>query len=203
MKYYFIIFLLIAFLPMFTHAAEYVVSPLLVEHDVQPRDMFEETVKITNTTDQPIRIFPTVNEITLGEDGGIKTFTQASMSDNTNSVTSWIAVSRASMQIAPRDTVKLPIIFTVNPNAVPGEYHAFVGFADGSIRDEAEAKVMAGKAPGVVIRLSLVEKKSEYLRLNRFNISHFVKSFLATVELVLVCLSLVSIKPYQSCVEQS
>lgn len=172
-KYIFLLSTLI-FFPSISLGANYVVTPLLIEHDVQPRDMFEEVVKITNTTDQPIRIFPTVNEITLGEDGEIKGFTPVSMSNGATSVTSWIAVSRASMEIAPRDTVKLPVNFTVNPNAVAGEYHAFVGFADGANRDEAEKKVADGSAPGVVVRLSLVEKKSEYLRLNRFAISHFV-----------------------------
>lgn len=155
-------------------AADYAVAPLLIENTIQPRDIFEESVKITNTTDRKIRIFPTVNAITVGEEGEVKSFVPASMSDNTSSITSWIAVTRGRVEINPGETIKIPVTFTINPNAVPGEYHAFIGFAEGSKRDEAEALVTSGRAPGVIVRLSLVEKRSEYLRLNLFNINRFV-----------------------------
>ena len=155
-------------------AAEYSVTPMLIEHSVEPRDMLEETVKITNTSGRKLRIFPTVNQITLGEGGEIKSFVPPSMSDNTTSITSWISVTRGRVEINPGETIKIPLNITVNPNAVAGEYHAFIGFAEGSKRDEAEALVMEGRAPGVVMRLSLVEKRSEYLRLNRFVINRFV-----------------------------
>ena len=155
-------------------AAEYSVTPLLIENTVEPRDMSEETVKITNTSSRKLRIFPTVNQITLGEGGEIKTFVPPSMSDNTTSITSWISVTRGRVEINPGETIKIPITISVNPNAVAGEYHAFIGFAEGSDRDEAEALVKNGRAPGVVVRFSLVEKRSEYLRLNRFVIDRFV-----------------------------
>lgn len=155
-------------------AANYAVSPLLIENTIEPRDMFEETVKITNTTDRKLRIFPTVNEITIGDEGEVKSFVPASMSDNTTSITSWIAVTRGRVEINPGETIKIPVNFTINPNAVAGDYHAFIGFAEGSKRDEAEALVTSGRAPGVVVRLSLVEKRSEYLRLNRFVVDRFV-----------------------------
>jgi hypothetical protein len=155
-------------------AADYAVTPLLIENTIEPRDMFEETVKITNTTSHKIRIFPTVNEITVGDEGEVKSFVPASMSDNTTSITSWIAVTRGRVEINPGETIKVPVSFTINPNAVPGEYHAFIGFAEGSKREEAESLVTSGRAPGVVVRLSLVEKRSEYLRLNQFTIDRFV-----------------------------
>ncbi len=172
MKYLF--FLLFLLFGQTVIAADYAVTPLLIENTVEPRDMSEETVKITNTSSRKLRIFPTVNQITLGEGGEIKSFVPPSMSDNTTSITSWISVTRGRVEINPGETIKIPVSITVNPNAVAGEYHAFIGFAEGSKRDEAEALVMAGRAPGVVVRLSLVEKRSEYLRLNRFVIDRFV-----------------------------
>lgn len=172
MKFFILILLCTLGYPVL--AVEYSVTPLLIENTVEPRDMSEETVKITNTSGRKLRIFPTVNQITLGEGGEIKTFVPPSMSDNTTSITSWISVTRGRVEINPGETIKIPVAITVNPNAVSGEYHAFIGFAEGSDRDEAEALVMAGRAPGVVVRLSLVEKRSEYLRLNRFVIDRFV-----------------------------
>ena len=155
-------------------AADYAITPLIIDRPIEPRDSFEEIIKISNTTNRPLRLFPTVNEITIGSEGAVETFIPASMGDNTTSVTSWIAVTRARLEIAPGETVKIPVTIQVNPNAAPGEYHAFVGFAEGSKRDEAENKVMAGTAPGTVISLSLTEKRSEYLRLHRFSIKRFI-----------------------------
>jgi hypothetical protein len=148
--------------------------PLIIDHNVEPRDSISETVKVSNTTNHPIRLFPTVNEITVGSEGTVEKFIPASMSDNTKSVTSWIEVSRASLEIAPGDTVKVAITIHMNPNAQPGEYHGFVGFPEGANRDEAEAKVLKGEAPGTIVRLSLVEKRTEYLRLEHFSVDRFI-----------------------------
>lgn len=161
---------------VFTYAADYALSPLIIDQPIEPRDSFEETIKITNTTDRKIRLFPTVNEITLGSEGAVERFIPASMGDNSVSVTSWISITRARIEISPGETIKVPVTVQVNPNAVPGEYHAFIGFAEGSKRDEAEAKVMAGTAPGTVIRLSLTEKRTEYLRLEQFIVDRFITS---------------------------
>lgn len=155
-------------------AADYAVSPLLIERDIAPRDMFEETVKISNTTSRPLNLYPTVNAITLGEEGEIKTFIPASMSGTATSVTSWIAVTRAVQEIAPGETIKITLTMRISPDALPGEYYAFVGFAEGDNRDKAEALVEKGIAPGVVVRFSLKEKRNEYLRLDRFMIPRFV-----------------------------
>jgi hypothetical protein len=157
-------------------AADYSITPLIVDHTIVARDSFEETIKISNTTDRPLRLFPTVNEITVGTEGSVETFVPASMSNTATSVTSWISITRARVEIAPGETIKVPLTIQVSPNAVPGEYHAFIGFAEGSKRDEAEARVLAGTAPGTVVRLSLVEKRSEYLRLERFAIDRFITS---------------------------
>lgn len=154
--------------------ASYSITPLIIEQTAAPRDMFEESVKITNTTDRKLRIFPTVNQITLGDEGEIKEFIPASMSDNTTSVTSWIEVTRGRVEINPGETLKLPVMITINPNAKPGEYYVFLGLAEGSKRDEAEVKVMAGTAPGVVIRIELADTKNEYLRLSSYRVDRFV-----------------------------
>lgn len=175
MKYFFFL-LLFAVMTQVASAAEYAVTPLLIENTVEPRDIFEETVKITNTSNRKIRIFPTVNAITVGDEGEVRSFVPASMSDNSTSVTSWISVTRGRVEINPNETIKIPVSFAINPSAEAGEYYAFVGFAEGSKRDEVDALVISGQAPGVVVRLSIVEKRNEYLRLNLFNINRFITS---------------------------
>ena len=160
----------------FLYAADYSVTPLIMEHVVSPRDIFEETIKITNTSAGPLRLFPTVNAVTVGAEGKIETFVPASMGNTATSATSWIEITRNRVEIAPNESIKIPITIHISPNALPGEYHVFIGFPGGSNRDIAEAAVLAGTAPGTILRVSLAEKKNEYLRLQRFNIPRFVTS---------------------------
>ncbi len=157
-------------------SAEYSVTPIIMEHTVAPRDILEESIKITNTSGGPLRLFPTVNAVTVGDGGAIETFVPASMGNTATSATSWIEITRNRVEIAPNESIKIPIKIHVSPNALPGEYHVFVGFPGGSNRDIAEASVLAGTAPGTIVRLSLAEKKNEYLRLQRFSIPRFVTS---------------------------
>lgn len=161
-------------LPSLADAQSYTVSPPVIEHKVKPRDILEDSIKITNTGTVPVKIFPSVHPITLGEDGSIKTFESPVMTDQTRNVTSWIAVSRARVELQPGESVKIPVTLTVNPNAVQGDYYAFVGFGSGDKRDEAENAVMAGQAPGVTMRISMADVRSEYLRLHNFSIDRYV-----------------------------
>jgi len=155
-------------------SASYSITPILIEHTAAPRDMYEETIRITNTANYKVRIFPTVNEITIGSEGEIKEFIPASMSDNTTNVTSWIEVTRGRVEINPGETIKIPVLINVNPNAKPGDYYAFVGFAEGTKRDDAEIQVALGTAPGVVVRVELEDTTNEYLRLTTYQVNRFV-----------------------------
>lgn len=155
---------------------EYVVAPPIIELSVSARDIQQQSIKITNTGTVPLRLFPTVNSVTLGDDGEIATFEPASMSNQANTVTSWLAISRARLELAPGETKKIPLEITINPNAVPGDYYAFIGFGNGDKRDEVEAAVLKGGVPGSIVRISIADTSTEYLRLHAFTIDRFVRS---------------------------
>lgn len=163
-----------ALLPLTASANSYTVTPPVIEHQVEARDMLEDSIKVTNTGTVPIKLFPSVHPITLGEDGSIKTFESPVMTDQTRNVTSWIAISRARLELQPGESLKIPVSLTIHPNAVPGDYYAFIGFGSGDKRDEAEAAVMSGQAPGVTMRVSMADVHSEYLRLHNFRIDRYV-----------------------------
>jgi hypothetical protein len=149
-------------------------SPLIIDHTVEGRDMFSETITLYNDNSVPVRLFASVNAITLGEGGAIESFVPASMSDNTTSVTSWIAIDRGRLELAPFASTSIPVSFKINPNAAPGLYHAFIGFGSGSNRDEAEAKVFGGAAAGVIVRIAIRDTRTEFLRLARFTVDRLV-----------------------------
>ncbi|MBY0310023.1 DUF4832 domain-containing protein [Patescibacteria group bacterium] len=149
-------------------------SPLIIDRTVEARDMFSETITLTNDTALPVRLFASVNSITLDAGGAIESFVPPSMSDNTTSVTSWIAIDRGRLELPPGASTSLPISFKINPNAKPGLYHAFIGFGSGTNRDEAEAKVISGAATGVIVRISIADTRTEFLRLTRFNVDRLI-----------------------------
>jgi hypothetical protein len=165
----------VLFTAVMADAATYTVTPPVIELDVEPRDSREETIKVTNTGTTPIKIFPSVHPIVLGPDGSIAEFVSAVMTDRTTSVTSWIELSRARVELQPGETIKIPVTITVNPQAKPGEYYAYLGFGSGDKRDEAEAAVMNQLAPGVTLRVALLDTKSEYLRLHQFTTKRYAK----------------------------
>jgi hypothetical protein len=157
--------------------ADYSVTPQLVEHTVEPRAQYEESIKISNLSDIPVRLFPTVNAITLGEDGEILTFVSPAAADNSNTVTSWIQITRGRLELAPGESIKVPLRIVIDPKAKPGEYYAFVGFGEGSKRDEVEARVLTGTVPGVIVRLTNPDTAVESIRLNKFVVDRFVTGF--------------------------
>ncbi len=149
-------------------------TPRILDETVSPRDIFERTVVISNDTGMPMRIFPSVNQIALDEGGTIKEFIPASVGDRATSVTSWMSFPRGRLELLPGASATLTITFSINPNAAPGLYHAFLGLGSGSNRDEAEAMVMRGTAPGVIVRVSVADTSVEALRLARFTINRMV-----------------------------
>lgn len=154
--------------------ASVAVSPLLIDKTVAGRDMLEETITLTNDGSTPMRLFATVNEITMGEGSTIKAFLPPSMSNTSVSITSWIAIQRGRIELAPGESKTIPVKFQVSPSVLPGVYQAFIGFAHGSKRDEAEALVMSGQGNGVVVRLNIEKDTSEILRLLKFTVDRFI-----------------------------
>jgi hypothetical protein len=174
MKYLFTLLLTLSFLPQFAAANTYTVTPPVIEHNVEARDMLEDSIRITNTGTVPVKLFPSVHPIALGEDGSIKSFESPVMTDQTRNVTSWIAISRARVELQPGESIRIPVSITIHPNAVAGDYYAFIGFGSGDKRDEAEAAVINGQAPGVIMRISTADTNNEYLRLHNFQIDRYI-----------------------------
>lgn len=153
--------------------ADFTVSPLLIDVTADARDNFTRTITLTNTDDRYARLYASVHEIEVGESEEIKAFVPASMSDRTTSITSWIEVTRGRVELTPNEVKDVPLTIRVNPKTPPGLYHAFIGFASGVNRDEAEAKISSGEGSGVVLRILVGGKQEEFLRLVSFSTDRF------------------------------
>jgi len=176
MKYYLFLTLLVSqfFFSGSVYAETHVVSPMLIEHVFEPRDSIEHSIKITNTSDRKLILYPTVNEIILGDDDEVKDFVAPSMTDRTSAVTSWLEIQRGRVEINSRETVKIPLIIKIHPEAKPGTYHALVSFPAGSQRHVAEVKIASRTVPGTMVRIDISDMTTSQLRLQRFSTERFV-----------------------------
>jgi hypothetical protein len=149
------------------------VAPLILDISADARDSFVNNLTLTSHNTNNTRLYASVNEITLGDNSEIKAFVPASMSDRTTSVTSWIEVTRGRIDLVSGEVKEVPVTVRINPNTPAGLYHAFVGFAQGTNRDEAEAKILAGQGSGVVLRILVGGKQDEFLKLVSFTTDRF------------------------------
>jgi len=152
------------------------VRPFLIDQSVSPREIVTTEVSITNTSGRKQNVYATVNEITVGVDGEVKGFISPIMSDRTNTVTSWIEVTRGRIEIEAGESALIPVTFRIHPQAKTGSYQAFIGFVPASKRHQAESAAMNGEAKGVVVKLTIAETISETLRLKSFSVDRFIIS---------------------------
>ncbi|MFT5036572.1 MAG: hypothetical protein ACI9VM_000134 [Candidatus Azotimanducaceae bacterium] len=179
MKHYLPVFaltIILVFLPHSASAQGYKVTPRIIDKEVKQRDIFTETISITNERSHQVHLYPSVNAVAVDEGGDISAFTPPSMSDNTQTVTSWLSISRGRLTVGPGKTVEIPVYVKIHPRAEAGVYHVFIGFGTGRNSPEAQKQVASGQAPGVIVTLSVDQKKTEFLKLNKFIVDRFVTS---------------------------
>lgn len=150
------------------------VVPRVVDKTVSGRDIFTQTVTITNLKPYRMTIFPTVNAVAVDGAGDIVELAAPATDDRTRSITSWIEVTQAGTDIDPEETIEIDIRVKVNPNVEPGEYHAFIGFGQGRNRPEVQEKVKNGSVPGVLLRLEVEDDAVEAIKLDQFSVDRFV-----------------------------
>lgn len=163
----------VLFLP-YVSLAQHTVAPLLVDRTLEPRSNEEVTITLQNPSDRQVRVYATINRVAVDDSGTITEFRERGESDNRTTVTSWLAVNRGRIELAPGETREIPLTLDVHPQAEPGVYHAFVGFASGSNRPKAEAKVAAGEAPGSLVRIAVEADRTAYLQLQQFFTERFL-----------------------------
>lgn len=179
MKFFSSIFLfcltVLVFMPHVLLAADnYKVVPRVIDKEVMPRDIFTETVSITNNKTHQIHVYASVNEVDVDSGGDITSFSPPSVSDNTVTPTSWVAISRSRISVQPGQTKEVPIHFKIHPEVKPGVYHVFVGFGNGNNRPTAEKMAKSGQAPGIMVTLNVDQNQTEFLKLGKFVVEKFI-----------------------------
>lgn len=159
----------------FVFAGEYSVRPFLFDVVAQPRDVVTETVILTNESEyRKYVVYATVNEISLDAEGEIKEFVSPVMTDRSNTVTSWIEVTRGRIEIPPGEKKEVTLTLRINPAAETGEYQAFVGFVPAANRPKAESIAMNGEADGVIVKVTIADQRKDSMKIAGFQIDRFI-----------------------------
>ena len=168
---------IVMIVPISVVAANYSVAPLIIDLDLQKRDIVTKTITLTNNEGRMLRIYPTVNEITVDDGGTLQEFVEPSMiEDKASSITSWLQIGRGRIELAPGESTQIDLTIQLHPEASAGEYHAMVSFPDGSNRPTAEAKVQTGQLPSTIVRIGIEQEQNQFLRLVRFTVERFIKA---------------------------
>ncbi|MBI3046009.1 MAG: hypothetical protein HYY86_00480 [Candidatus Harrisonbacteria bacterium] len=145
------------------HAGYLKIEPAIIDEKGNPREIFEETIILTNDANYKTNIYATVHNLDTKE--GEQEFYGPAQADLTKSLANWIEINRGVIQLLPGEKKSIDFLIKAGPRAVPGIYHASIAFYEGSDRIEAE-KRMAG--PEVLVNVEIAEKNDEFLRLKKF-----------------------------------
>jgi hypothetical protein len=155
-------------------AANHIVTPLVLNFDLEKRDIITEYITLKNTSQRMLRLYASVNNVATDGNGVVESFKQKVESDRTSTATTWIEISRKRIQLAPGESLEVPFTIRMNLDPVPGDYNVFIGFAEASNRPGAEKVVAGGDAPGTIVHISVDQTQNQFLRLERFSVDKFV-----------------------------
>jgi hypothetical protein len=155
-------------------AAKVTVRPFLIDEVLEQRETLSRDITVKNEADSRLNVYATVNEITVDTEGQIKDFVSPMSSDRTNTVTSWVEITRARIQIDPGETATVPLTLRIHPQAEVGEYHFFIGMVPAPNQPEADSIALRGDADGVIVKIVIDDKTAASLNIINFDIKRFI-----------------------------
>ncbi len=156
--------------PVLAYANVVDITPVLIDLKGKPRDIFKETITLTNNTDHKMELYPSVNNV-LPVDGQQQFTTAHDVAEQSGSLANWIELSRGVIELAPGEKRVINFIVRIDLRANPGLYHAAISFAEGWTRPDAKTNPPAGP---VTINLEVESDVREVMQLNKFTSDNMV-----------------------------
>lgn len=143
------------------------VSPPVIDGSGVPRDSISGTITLTNTADsRRMRVFTFVNNVSVEEEGGREEFTVLRGRETAESIANWVSITRQEIVLDPGESKDVPFSATIHRDTEPGKYHAFISFAEGSRRSEAEGKISRDRA--TLLSIEVKDDSEDILNLRSF-----------------------------------
>lgn len=158
----------------YTAEATITVLPKVIDVTTEARDVQTREITIINNLSHRVYVYPMVNEIAVDENGDIKEFRGPQMVDRKQAITSWLEIQRGRVDLMPGASTTIPLTIRMNPNTVPGEYHALLGFGQGRTSEDARRMVDNGTAPTIVVTVRVPDTSVEFVDLKGFTIDTYV-----------------------------
>jgi hypothetical protein len=155
-------------------AANHPVTPLVLNCNLEKRDIITEYITITNTSERLVRLYASVNNATTDGNGVVESFKQKVESDWTSTAATWIGISRKRSELASGESLEVPFTIRMNPDTASGDYSIFIGFAEAFNRPGAVKAVASRNAPGTIVHITVDQTQNQSLHLERFSVDRFV-----------------------------
>ncbi len=157
------------FLPVTPVFAEtlFTATPMVIDGKGKVREILRYSLSLTNTTSHLISVYPWVNDVddSVGETG-TSDMAGSQNKDISESLSRWLEVTRASIDMLPGEHKDIPVMIQINLRAKPGHYHAKIHLAQGGDRASAEAN-KAGTTD-VAVNIEVLEDINERVQLGTF-----------------------------------
>jgi len=164
-----IAFLFCPFVPLYAVEEHgIIVSPLIIDDKAQIRDILEYSVKIKNTNQSRVDLYPIVNDISISY--GKQEFLDHGDLDKSTSLARWTQFSRGVIELLPDEEKEIPITIKVNVHAKPGKYYAVITFANGSNRYEAESSAKKLNQSKLMLNIEVEEHIIEKAEIKMFKV---------------------------------
>jgi hypothetical protein len=132
-----------------------IISPTIIDAQVSARDILERVIKIKNTKDHLVELYPFVNDVSQIE--GKLAFVDPGLLNEATSSARWLEISRGVINLMPDQEIQVPLKINVSLRALPGKYYSVITFAEGGNRPMAEEAINNSNQPQLMVNLEVQE----------------------------------------------
>jgi hypothetical protein len=165
----FLFFLFLVFAPLNqARALDYAglaLSPPTFELSANPGDSLENTIRVENLTETPMRVSVQKRNFTaLGEEGAVNLTEE----EDTFSLASWITVLPSEAEISPKGIMTFTFRTAVPLNAEPGGHFGSIIFRIGGQSNLQQSGAVVAQELGALVLVRIAGKTSEKATLESF-----------------------------------
>lgn len=111
----------------FVRAEGIKIIPSLVDDLVESGEIIKKTIKVTNVSDKPMTMFAMLMDFKpIGEKGKVELI-ESGLEEGAY-ISSWIEITKDSIEFAPQEEKNIPYTIVVPENASPGGHYGAISF---------------------------------------------------------------------------
>lgn len=150
------------------YAADFTVTPAVIDGKGKVREILKYAVTIENTTHHLLSIYPWVSDLDpqTGKSAPADLGGGSPADERATNLSRWIEVTRGVIDLLPGEKKEVPVLVQIHPSAPTGHYHALIRFSPGGNRADAEANLL--DTAEVAINIEVLDDARERLGVGLF-----------------------------------